>query len=303
MSNVPTELPAELSVTERQVGDVPLIAARGLRVTLGARTILDGIDVTIGAGEIVTLIGPNGAGKTTLLRTLLGLMTPAAGVVERRAGLRVGYMPQRMPIDPVLPLSVRRLMKLTSHTGIAGFATGFARGGRRLLDAAIEAALSETGVTHLADAQIADLSGGELQRVLLARAVLRNPDLLALDEPVQGVDFAGEAALYELIGEMRTRRGCGVLMISHDLHIVMAATDRVLCLNHHVCCAGSPETVSRHPEYVRLFGARAAGTLAVYAHHHDHRHDLAGTVIDRSFVTPPTNAAPTDPASTNSPGA
>lgn len=253
----------------------PLIAARGLRVTLGGRMLLDGIELAVGAGEIVTLIGPNGAGKTTLLRTLLGLVVPAAGVVERRPGLRVGYMPQRMPLDPGLPLPVWRLMTLTGDSG----ARAIFGARRRRMESVIEAALAETGVAHLISSPVATLSGGELQRVLLARALLRDPDLLALDEPVQGVDFAGEAALYDLIGDIRARRGCGVLMISHDLHVVMAATDRVVCLNHHVCCAGTPEAVSRHPEYVRLFGSRAAAALAVYAHHHDHRHDLAGAVM------------------------
>jgi zinc transport system ATP-binding protein len=253
----------------------PLIAARGLCVTLGTRAVLQGIDVAIAAGEILTLIGPNGAGKTTLLRTLLGLLNPSAGSVERRPGLRIGYMPQRMSMDSVLPLSVRRLMTLTMGLGTIAPMTLW----RARRTAAVEAALAETGVAHLVDAPVAGLSGGELQRVLLARALLRDPDLLALDEPVQGVDFPGEAALYELIGGIRNRRGCGVLMISHDLHVVMAATDRVLCMNHHVCCAGTPEAVSRHPEYARLFGSRAAAALAVYAHHHDHRHDLKGAVV------------------------
>ena len=170
-----------------------------------------------------------------------------------------------MPVDPVLPLAVRRLMTLTRRAGRAE----------------VRQALAETGVEHLRDAAVTTLSGGELQRVLLARALLSRPDLLVLDEPVQGVDFAGEAALYELIGGLRARRGCGVLMISHDLHVVMAATDRVLCLNQHVCCAGTPDAVSRHPEYVRLFGRQAAAALAVYTHRHDHRHNLGGAVISQ----------------------
>jgi zinc transport system ATP-binding protein len=232
-------------------------------VVIGAHLILDTIDISVASGEIVTVIGPNGAGKTTLLRVLLGLLKPSDGTVERRPGLRVGYLPQRMQIDPVLPLSVGRLMTLTQRSD-AG---------------AIGAALAETGVSHLWNAQVSTLSGGELQRVLLARALLRDPDLLALDEPVRGVDFAGEAALYELISGIRDRRGCGVLMISHDLHVVMAATDRIVCLNRHVCCAGTPEAVSRHPEYARLFGPRAASALAVYTHHHDHGHGLSGEVV------------------------
>lgn len=233
-----------------------------MRVVLGGQVVIDGVDICVASGEIVTVIGPNGAGKTTLLRILLGLLKASEGSLERRPGLRVGYMPQRMQIDPVLPLTVTRLMTLTQRSG----------------SDAIGAALAETGVAHLANAAVWTLSGGELQRVLLARALLREPQLLALDEPVQGVDFAGEAELYELINDIRARRGCGVLMISHDLHVVMAATDRIVCLNRHICCAGTPEAVSRHPEYARLFGRRAAA-LAVYTHHHDHGHGLSGEVV------------------------
>jgi zinc transport system ATP-binding protein len=241
----------------------PLIIGRSLSLAYGKQVILDKIEISIAPGEIVTVIGPNGAGKTTLIRVLLGLLKPTTGNVERRAGMRVGYLPQRMQFDPVLPLQVSRLMTLTQRSSTA----------------AVDAALAETGVMYLREAQVQTLSGGELQRVLLARALLRDPDLLVLDEPVQGVDFAGEAALYELIGEIRACRGCGVLMISHDLHVVMAATDRIICLNRHVCCAGTPEVVSRHPEYARLFGRRAAATLAVYTHHHDHGHGFSGEVV------------------------
>ena len=257
-----------------------LIAGEGLSLDLGAQTVLRNVNVSVRAGEIVTVIGPNGAGKTTLLRILLGLAKPDTGTLERRDGLRVGYLPQRLPIDPVLPLTVARLMTLTVRR---------ARG-------AVEAALAETGVAHLIDAAVQTLSGGELQRVLLARALLVEPDLLVLDEPVQGVDFAGEAALYELIGEIRRKRGCGILMVSHDLHVVMAAADRIICLNQHVCCAGTAETVGRHPEYIRLFGARAAQALAVYTHHHDHAHTIAGGVV-------PLGGEPKQPAPTEDGGA
>ncbi len=245
---------------------VPLIAGHELRLVYGAHVILDGVDISVAPTEIVTVIGPNGAGKTTLIRVLLGLLKPTAGSVERRSGMRLGYLPQRMQFDPVLPLPVSRLMTLTQRSS----------------KKAVDAALAETGVAYLRDAQVGTLSGGELQRVLLARALLRCPDLLVLDEPVQGVDFAGEAALYDLISAIRARRGCGVLMISHDLHVVMAATDRIICLNRHVCCAGTPEAVSQHPEYARLFGQRAASALAVYTHHHDHGHGFSGEVIQVS---------------------
>ena len=202
------------------------------------------------------------------------------GTVTRQPGLRIGYLPQRLPVDPVLPLTVARLMTLTV---------------RRSRDA-VRSALTETGVAHLIDAPVQALSGGEFQRVLLARALVRDPALLVLDEPVQGVDFAGEAALYELIGEIRRKRGCGILMVSHDLHVVMAATDRIICLNRHVCCDGTAETVGRHPEYIRLFGARAAQALAVYTHHHDHAHTIAGGVV-------PLGGEPKQPAPTEDGGA
>jgi zinc transport system ATP-binding protein len=249
-------------------GEPGLASAFAVSVRFGSRTVLQRIDLAVGPGEIVTLVGPNGAGKTTLVRLILGLLQPTEGRIWRRPGLRIGYLPQRIALDPVLPLTVRRLMTLT----------------RRLSRLEIGRALGETGVGHLARASVHDLSGGELQRVLLARALALDPDLLVLDEPVQGVDFAGEADLYRLIAEIRRRRGCGVLMVSHDLHVVMAATDRVICLNHHVCCAGTPETVGRHPEYARLFGPRAAQAFGVYTHHHDHEHGLHGEVFATAAV-------------------
>ena len=240
----------------------PLIEARAAGVRRGGRWILHDVDIEVAAGEVVTLIGPNGAGKTTLVRVLLGLLNPDAGTVRRDEAASIGYVPQRVHFDPTLPLTVERLMNLT---------------GRRPAEAVAEA-LEETAVGHLIAARVSDLSGGEFQRVLLARALMRLPNLLILDEPVQGVDYTGEAELYELIGGIVERRGCGVLMVSHDLHIVMAATDRVVCLNRHVCCTGAPEEVVAHEEFRRLFGPNAAAAAAVYRHTHDHVHDLAGEV-------------------------
>ncbi len=241
----------------------PLIEGEALYLELGGRTILDGIDLSVDSGEIVSLIGPNGAGKTTLLKLLLGLVPLQGGRLQRRPGLRVGYMPQRLPLDPILPLDVSRLLTLTRPEPRA-----------HQLEA-----LTEVGIPDLLHNPVQNLSGGELQRVLLARALLQNPDLLVLDEPTQGVDFAGETELYGLIANIRDRHGCGVLMVSHDLHLVMAATDRVVCLNHHVCCAGTPDLVTQHPEYLALFGHRAAEHLALYTHRHDHHHDLSGDIV------------------------
>jgi zinc transport system ATP-binding protein len=244
------------------VSQSSLIEASGLGYRIGTQTILEGISLHLQAGEILTVIGPNGAGKTTLLKLLLGLLEPTAGSVRRDARLRIGYMPQRLAIDPALPLSVRRFLQIADR-----------RPGR-VADVA-----AEVGVAHLLGTPLAAVSGGEFQRVLLARALLREPRLLMLDEPVQGVDVGGQAELYALIKEVRARHGCAVLMISHDLHLVMAATDTVLCLNRHVCCAGQPEAVSMHPAYLQLFGRQGASEIAVYTHHHDHAHDMHGNVI------------------------
>ena len=242
--------------------DAPLIAAEGVTLALGGRRVLDRVDLAVPPRDIVTLIGPNGAGKTTLIRVLLALTPPDAGRIHRRPGLAVGYVPQHVERDPVLPLDADRFLAL------AGPSTAARR----------RAALEEVGAAHVAHHPFHALSGGELQRVLLARALLRDPDLLVLDEPVRGVDVGGQIALYDLIDGIRKARGCGVLMVSHDLHLVMAATDEVVCLNTHVCCAGRPEAVTRHPEYQALFGS-AAERLAVYVHHHDHSHALAGEVL------------------------
>jgi zinc transport system ATP-binding protein len=244
-------------------GDGPLIEARDLSVHYRDRAILDGVDLHVSRGEIVTVLGLNGAGKSTLVRALLGLVRPDSGRIERQPGLRIGYSPQHLHLDPTLPLSVARFLTL----------------GARVPRARLEALLAEVGVAEVLDSPIAEISGGELHRVLLARALLRKPDLLVLDEPLAGVDVAGQSELYRLIAEIRDRYACGVLLVSHDLHVVMAATDRVVCINHHVCCTGRPEAVTRHPEFVTLFGRHVAEALAVYSHDHDHHHDVAGASV------------------------
>lgn len=233
-----------------------LVRGEDLGVERGGRWLIRHVDLEIHRGEIVTLIGPNGSGKSTTARLATGVLAPSEGAVRRAPGLTIGYVPQKLAIDSTLPLTVERLMQLTRRHGRP----------------AIDRALEQTGIDHLRRAEVQHLSGGEFQRALLARAIVGEPDLLVLDEPVQGVDFSGQVAIYDLIGEIRRATGCGVLLISHDLHIVMAATDTVLCLNGHVCCAGAPRSVASDPEYLRLFGPRAAGTLAVYQHHHDHTH-------------------------------
>lgn len=239
-----------------------LLTLENVGLNRGGRWLVRGVDLSVHRGESVTLIGPNGAGKSTTAKIALGLMSPDEGRAAQASGLKVGYVPQQLSIDWTLPLTVRRFMSLTN----------------RVSDKDLHAALDTVGIAEMADAEVRHLSGGEFQRTLLARAIARNPDLLVLDEPVQGVDFSGEIALYELIGEIRRTMGCGILMISHDLHVVMADTDSVVCMNGHVCCQGPPRMVAENPEYLALFGARAAGALAVYEHAHDHTHLPDGTV-------------------------
>jgi len=256
----------------------PLIDLKGAGVYRDGRWLVRNVDLTIHRGEIVTLIGPNGAGKSTTAKMALHILKPDEGEIRHLKGLRIGYVPQKINIDRTMPLSVERLMTLAGP----------------LPQAEIVRALDAVGITHLLKAEITNLSGGEFQRALMARALARKPDIMVLDEPVQGVDFSGEAALYELIAKLRDDTGCGVLLISHDLHLVMAATDRVICLNGHVCCSGTPSDVTASPEYLRLFGSRAAGSfaagsfaggplavgpLALYEHHHDHTHLPDGRVL------------------------
>ena len=233
-----------------------LIAARGICVRYGGIEALHDVTLAVQPGEIVTIVGPNGSGKSTLLRALLGIIPVAAGQVSRRDGLRIGYVPQRLQIDRTLPMTAGRFLSLPL----------------RQTHAATAAALARVGVPDVAGRQMTDLSGGQFQRVLLARALLTAPDLLILDEPTQGLDQPGEAAFYRLIEEVRRETGCAVLMVSHDLHVVMSASDRVICLNGHVCCEGTPRVVSNAPEYRAMFGLGTQGALALYQHDHDHDH-------------------------------
>ena len=239
-----------------------LIRLHAVTVQFAGQAVLEGVSLDLQAGEIVTLIGPNGAGKTTLVRVVLGLLRPSQGSVWRQSRLRIGYMPQKLSVEATMPLSVLRFLRLVAGVGRAE----------------AEAALAEVGAEQVLNSPLQAISGGELQRVLLARALLRKPQLLVLDEPVQGVDVAGQAELYRLIGRLRERYGCGVLMVSHDLHLVMSATDQVICLNRHICCSGHPEQVGADPAFHALFG-QDARSLAVYQHHHDHQHDLHGGVV------------------------
>ncbi len=247
-----------------------LLSMSKVYVKLGSKQVLSDLELQLHPGEIVTVIGPNGAGKSTLVRVLLGLIKPDKGTITRRAGLTIGYAPQKLQLDRTFPLSVQRFLSMA---------------GRAFKSSDILAALSTTKVRHLFNASIHDLSGGEFQRVLLARAMLRRPDLLVLDEPVQGIDMNGQSDMYQLINDIRDQTGCAILMVSHDLHFVMASTDKVICLNQHVCCSGHPEAVSSHPSYLEIFG-RAEASLALYTHHHDHRHTDSGHIVADTAATP-----------------
>ncbi|MFQ5934793.1 MAG: ATP-binding cassette domain-containing protein [Acidiferrobacterales bacterium] len=240
-----------------------LVELSDVSVRFRGRTILDRVDLQVSRAEIVTLVGLNGSGKSTLVRTMLGLITPDSGDVVRAPGLRVGFSPQHLYRDAALPLTVERFLTLRN------------RAPRHRLQSLLE----EVGASGVLDSQVADISGGEFHRVLLARAMLREPDLLVLDEPLAGVDVASQSELYRVISNLRDCYGCGVLLVSHDLYVVMAATDKVVCLNHHVCCKGSPRSVAKDPQFISLFGRGVAETLAVYTHEHDHRHDMTGEPV------------------------
>jgi len=240
-----------------------LATLHDISLSIDGRTILHDISLELQAGNILTVIGPNGAGKSTLLRILLGLQKADSGEIYRQNNLRIGYVPQKVVIDAQMPLSVRHFVQLAENK----------------TNTEINAVLKEVGAKHTIDYPVQALSGGEFQRVLLARALLRDPQLLVLDEPAQGVDVNGQAQLYLLIEQLVKERRFGVIMVSHDLHLVMAKTDKVLCLNQHICCSGHPEDVSKHPEYTNLFGDLSEATgIGVYTHHHDHEHELDGHV-------------------------
>ena len=225
----------------------------------GEAYALQDVTLDIAPSKVLCLLGPSGCGKTTLLRVLIGAQAPSEGAVVREAGLRVGYVPQRLAIDQAMPLTVARWLALSGikdrqqHLQIA----------------------KQVGILGLLKQQMSSLSGGEFQRALLAEALLMRPDLLVLDEPTQGLDQPAVASFYNLIEGVREDLDCAVLMVSHDLHVVMRSSDHVICLNGHVCCQGTPTLVSAAPEYQALFGFDTEGTLALYRHEHDHRHDHA----------------------------
>ncbi len=229
-----------------------LIKINKISINFGARRILNDVSLRLQPGKILTLLGPNGAGKSTLVRIILGMIYPDSGTLERKPGLRIGYVPQKLHLDPTLPLTVNRFMQLKPGTHQSD----------------ILPALKRVQAGHLFAQPMQKLSGGENQRVLLARALLHHPELLVLDEPTQSIDVNGQLALYRLIDQLRKESGCAVFMVSHDLHLVMAKTDEVMCLNQHVCCSGTPDIVTAHPAFITMFGNHMAQSLTVYRHDH-----------------------------------
>ena len=238
-----------------------LVKLKDVGLKRNDKWLVKGVSLVVEKGKIITLIGPNGSGKSTTAKIALGLHKNIEGEVQKLTD-KIGYVPQKISIDWTLPLRVKDFMLLTDD----------------LNDKLIDEALTLTGVDHLKNKNLGNLSGGEFQRVLLARAVSKKPELLVLDEPVQGVDFTGEIALYELIKKISENLNCGILLISHDLHTVMSATDHVVCLNGHVCCSGSPLDVAKNKEYKALFGEQASQTLSIYEHKHDHVHSSDGEI-------------------------
>ena len=246
-----------------------LFDGKDISIDIEGKHLLQDIHLTITKNKIITIIGPNGSGKTTLARIVLGILSPDTGFIYRKPNMTIGYMPQRLTIDSLFPLTVRRFLRLHKRNKSIS-------NDQDILNIA-----KQLSITHLLDQPIQPISGGEMQRVLLAKAVLAKPDLLVLDEPVQGLDLHGQTEFYQLLKHFSNDIGCGVLMISHDLHMVMAKTDHVLCINHHVCCEGSPEEITSHPEYVSLFGREDIDQVALYTHHHDHHHKADGSVSDK----------------------
>ena len=242
-----------------------LVELSNISVQFGERKALDNVSVNLKCGEITTLIGPNGAGKSTLVKVLLGLQRCSEGTVIKPKGLKIGYVPQKLKLNDSLPLDVARFLRLSG----------------RYSQQEIQDALNLVGAAHLAKANMHSLSGGETQRVLLSRALLQRPQLLVLDEPAQGVDVQGQIDLYDLIDTIRHRFHCAVFMVSHDLHLVMAKTDHVICLQQHICCSGAPDAIAQHPKYLALFGQAHQEAIAFYHHQHDHHHhDLAGQPVE-----------------------
>lgn len=240
----------------------PLISLNNINVYFNRQHILQNIHFNIFPESIVTIVGPNGGGKSTLLKVLLKLITPKSGQVLHQKNLKIGYVPQKLNIENSMPINVQHFLALKPNA----------------TKEKIKDVLNLFSIAHLKRHNLHNLSGGQMQRVLLARAVLDNPKLLVLDEPMQGVDALGQVELYQLLNKVRSMLNCAILMVSHDLNIVMKNTDEVICINHHICCSGTPEKVTNNPNFIALFGDKFSKNIAFYSHHHNHHHNLQGDV-------------------------
>ena len=241
----------------------PLIKLDNTGVYKLSKWLVRGVSLEVSKGQIVTLIGPNGSGKTTTAKMALNILNPDEGTILRNTK-KIAYVPQKINIDWALPLRVSDFMNITSN----------------ISDSLILENLKLTGVEHLIHSDIKNLSGGEFQRVLIARAIAKKPEFLVMDEPVQGVDFNGEISLYKLIKNISDNLNCGILLISHDIHFVMSSTDHVICLNGHVCCSGTPSYVAKNQAYIELFGEHTASVLSLYKHKHEHTHSIDGSIVE-----------------------
>ncbi|QGM80927.1 zinc ABC transporter ATP-binding protein ZnuC [Otariodibacter oris] len=246
----------------------PLVKLNNINVAFGSKTILENIALNIYPNSITTIVGPNGGGKSTLLKVLLKLIPPSSGTIFHKKGLKIGYVPQKLYLDNSMPITVKKFLSLKPNVTAKN----------------IEESLDLFSITHLQNNSMQKLSGGEMQRVLLARAILNHPHLLVLDEPMQGVDITGQTELYQLLNRAKAFLNCAILMVSHDLNIVMANTDEVLCINQHICCAGTPETISTDPTFIHFFGNQFANNVAFYSHNHNHYHDLHGNICNKKSL-------------------
>ena len=240
-----------------------LISAKNVSVLKHQKSILDNIDIQINKNDFITIIGPNGAGKTMLLKCLMGFYKPTSGRIERKEKLKIGYMPQSISIINTMPITVKDFITVRKEYD----------------DISLNKVITEVNIGEIVYKQLSVLSGGEMQRVLLARSLLNNPDLLILDEPAQNLDISGQLNFYKLIQEIYSKRDISILMVSHDLHLVMVSTKKVLCLYKHICCSGEPQQIAKDPEFLSMFGKDMANMMSIYQHSHDHNHDhshLAG---------------------------
>lgn len=233
-----------------------LIQAQNVSLTINGKNILDDISLDIKERDFITIVGPNGAGKSTLLKVLMGFTHPTTGSVQQREGTRIGYVPQKLSIDKTIPITTQRFLTLR----------------KKVHATTLKRVVEQTGITPQLHKPLHSLSGGELQRVLLCRALLDEPDLLILDEPAQNLDISGQLAFYEQLNQIYQQQRLSILMVSHDLHLVMSCTRQVICLFHHICCSGEPQSVTQDPEFQKLFGKDMANMMALYHHQHNHTH-------------------------------